>query len=190
MSSPVKRIPVELTSLVPWKALFELFEIQVGINELQTLLDFPDGTLVKFYREPKKKLKKTARPLPAKWHQKLLDAIAGKFSSQEQLRTWMEDHWNIKLRELAGDYLETLYKRIELENQQLRMGRSPSDYVPRDEENGILDLLIQQASAGDLDIGSCGKRQKHVSRWFRAAQLGYSAKAIRKGFMGKYGFAE
>ena len=103
----------------------------------------------------------------------------------------MEDHWNIKLRELAGDYLETLYKRIELENQQLRMGRSPSDYVPQDEESEILDLLQSSKQVQVIWIsGVSGKWQKHLSRQFRAAPLGYSLQAVRKDFMGKYGFAE
>ena len=148
MSSLLPRITPELTRRLPWDELFVLFQLKNGITELETVLRFQRGTLSKAQREyPANWLGETPRGLSANAHQVLLEAMAVKFSSGGQMRTWMQKHWPMELLQQSTSALETLYQSIDLEHQIPQVGTFPIDYVERDEKARIITLLLEDKQA-------------------------------------------
>jgi len=120
VSNNLKRIEYTLTRRIPWSELLQLFDVKT-ISKLETQLGFAARTLGKIYENGQLPLKdmRSDRGISAKSHQKLLDAIAGKFGNEEKFRAWIEEHWDVELQNLAGNYLETLCRQIDIENQNL-----------------------------------------------------------------------
>ncbi len=160
MSRLFPRIPKEISHRLPWQALLGLFDVET-ITGLESVLKLKDGTLSKasrgFYGSAGSEL---ARGLSANVHQALLENMATRFSSADQMRCWMERHWPETLLCLTGDALEALYEAIDLAHQIHRIGTFPTDYIERNEKGEILHLLLNNKQVQVLWItgpGGSGK---------------------------------
>jgi len=143
MSSLPPRIPPALTRLLPWKELHALFDIRRGVNELEAALGLKQGTLAKAQREyPQSKQNQPQRGISAKVHQQMLERIAERFQSSDQMRAWFKRHWTAELLELSGGILAGLYDQPDLLRQIPQAGLFPRDHISRREEKEIVDLLL------------------------------------------------
>lgn len=143
MSSLPPRIPPVLARRLPWKELYALFDIRRGVNELETALGLKQGTLAKAQREyPQSKQNQTRRGISAKVHLRLLEGIAERFQSSDQMRAWFKKHWATELLELSGGILTGLYDQPDLARQIPQAGIFPRDHISRSEEDEIVELLL------------------------------------------------
>lgn len=139
MTTPLSKIPYSLSIKLPRQALLDLFHLET-ITDFERRLNVPDGTLSKVipenpgYSEPA-----VPRGISAKVHQKLLEAIAEQFADSEEMRRWMVKHWPEELRQQTKDLLKTLYEKVDLSLPQAGL---PADYIERDEQPQILDILL------------------------------------------------
>ncbi|MCX6080386.1 MAG: NB-ARC domain-containing protein, partial [Chloroflexi bacterium] len=142
MSRLFPRIPKEISHDLPWPALLGLFDVQT-ITGLEEALKLKDGTLSKasrgFYASPGGEL---TRGLSANVHQTLLDGMAKRFSSADQMRAWMSENWPGSLLNLTAQALEALYENVDLVHQIPQVGTFPIDYIERNEKEEILKLLL------------------------------------------------
>jgi len=144
MSPLLLRIPYQLARSLPWDALYGLFQLKRGITELETVLQLQRGTLSKAQREyPAHKQGKPVRGISAKVHQHILDRMAEKFQTGEQMRAWIKKNWSAELLELSAKYLDELYDMLDLAHQIPQVGVFPKDHIPRkNEETEIVNLLM------------------------------------------------
>ena len=143
MSSRVPRIPYQLAHSLPWDDLYSLFHLKRGISELESVLQLQQGTLSKAQREyPAHKQGKPIRGISAKVHQHILDRMAERFQTGEQMRTWIKKNWSAQLLDLSANYLDRLYDILDLARQIPQVGVFPKDHIPRKEEIEIVDLLM------------------------------------------------
>ena len=143
MSSRVLRIPHRLVCNLPWEDLFSLFHLKRGISEFETVLQLQRGTLSKAQREyPTHKHGKPVRGISAKVHQQILDRMAEKFQTGEQMRAWIKKNWSTELLELSAKYLDGLYDMLDIAHQIPQVGVFPKDHIPRKKEIEIVDLLM------------------------------------------------
>jgi hypothetical protein len=144
MSSLVSRITPQLARNLPWEDLYSLFHLKHGISELETVLQLQRGTLSKAQREyPAHEQGEPARGISAKVHQHILDRLAEKFQTGEQMRAWVERNWPTELLELSGRYLDGLYEMLDFARQIPQMGVFPKDYITRkEEETEIVGMLL------------------------------------------------
>ena len=141
MSRSPAKISQELSIKLPRQALLDLFKVGT-ITALEKSLQLPDGTLSKAMPENPEYKVRLKRGISARVHKALLEAIAREFSDGEKFRLWMKQHWPDELLVSTGNYLETLFVQVEQSTQKFHMGIFPVDYVVREEESEILDLLM------------------------------------------------
>ncbi len=82
--------------------------------------------------------------------------MAKRFSSAEQMRAWMNEHWPGSLLNLTAQALEALYENIDLVHQIPRVGTFPIDYIERNEKDEILKLLLNNKQIQVLWITGLG----------------------------------
>jgi len=144
MSSLPPRIPPQLARSLPWDALYNLFQIKRGVSELETVLQLKQGTLSKAQREyPTHKNGKRIRGISAKVHQHILERMAERFQTGEQMRIWIKKNWTAELLALSTKYLDGLYDMLDLARQIPQVGVFPKDHIARKkEETEIMNLLL------------------------------------------------
>ncbi len=117
MSRLFQRVPKELSFNLPWLALFRLFEVQTSTG-LEAALNLKDGTLSKASRGVYGDVTgELTRGLSAKVHQVLLEGLATRFATGEEMRVWMNRHWPAQLLRLTETGLEVLYENMDLAEQ-------------------------------------------------------------------------
>ena len=102
-SSLVPRIPPHLTRALPWSALFDLFELENGISQLETALQLQRGTLSKAQREyPSNWQGETPRGLSAKVHQLLSEFSAHTAENSDNANGRFPQGWRTERISLTG----------------------------------------------------------------------------------------
>jgi len=145
MSSLPPRIPPQITRQLPWEALYLLFGVKRGINELEKKLGLKQGTLSKAQREyPSSNMKgRLMRGISAKVHLLLLEGMAERFQTADQMRAWVKKYWPTDLHGLSERHLDKLYDMLDLARHIPQVSVFPKDHIPRKkEETELVDLLM------------------------------------------------
>jgi tetratricopeptide (TPR) repeat protein len=142
MSRSLPKIEPALSLKLPRADLLKLFAVET-ITGLEKTLKLTDGTLSKAMPEyPTYAKPQPVRGLSALAHQTLLDGLAERFSTGEQMRAWMNLHWPAELLSKTGGWLEVFYENLDQAEQVPQMGIFPTDYLERPEKAEILRLLL------------------------------------------------
>jgi hypothetical protein len=139
-----------------FQELKNLFEVK-SVTELERVLNIKKGRLGKVLSTSENNSNR--QMISPALHQILLEAIAKRFLSGDDMKSWINKHRWPGSADMT-EYLHSLYEEIDFEKKHSCLIEFPKNYIERVEKNVLLDMLTKRQQVRQIWItgtAGCGK---------------------------------